>query len=151
MAGQKSDYFANAILTYIEAGTALTSLTATNGAHIALYTTALDSTDTDATAGEVDTTAGTGDDGNYVRVAIDATKWDITGTNPHMLSPSEEIPLYTADTDGRTASYTILSWAIVDTASGAGNILYWCDTPNLTVEHGNEVKINNDGVSITEN
>ena len=131
MAG-KSDFLESLYLNLIFKGTtnaawASNAGTATN-IYAALYTA--DPTDSgSATANEVTT----GQYATYARVAITrGAGFTVSGTSPTSVSPAAAITFPTTSSSGTgcTASY----FAFVDTASGAGNILYaGAITPNIVI------------------
>lgn len=129
MAG-KSDFLEALYLNLIFKGTtnaawASAAGTATN-LYVALHTA--DPTDSGSAITSEATYTG------YARVAKNrSTDWTVSGTAPTTVSPAANIDFgqCTAGTN------TITHFSIVDTASGAGNLLYvGTVTPNISVTNG---------------
>lgn len=125
----KSDYLENAILALIFDGTAITGIAQNHGTpltdlYVALYTANPDETGS-ATTNE---TAYT----NYARVAVTrGAGWTVSADT---CNPAADIDFAEC---GATPGGPITHFAIVDSASGAGNILYYGPvTPNITMAQG---------------
>ena len=119
MAGSKADYLENAVLGLLRG----TAITPPANLYLALFTVA----PTDAGGGTEVSTVGTG----YARKAVPtaAGSWD---------APSGGVTANTIEILFNQATLdwgTIVAWALIDTASGAGNRWYWGDvTPNKQVQ-----------------
>ena len=143
MAGSKTDYASDLFLTHLDTGAQI----AADNYYIAFYTVA----PTEATEGTGAAATNEVADANYSRYDLSgavAGLWtigDATVGSGRELSNTSEIALYTAD-----SGHSIVAWGIVDSASGAGNLLYWCDDPALTVNAADDVKFGSGAIKIVE-
>ncbi len=137
MAGSKSNYYENIIGAH---GLGSVDYTPVATTYIGLWTAALDDTSTGATAGEV-----TG--GSYARVALtnNTTNW-VTWSGG---ATSNGIAI---DFGTATANWgTVTHACIVDTASGAGNILYHFDlTASKVINNGDSAQFPTGDLDVTE-
>lgn len=139
MAGSKSNYLSKAFINEVLGATAFTAPVTV---YAALWTSALDDTSTAATAGEAAYTS-------YARVALtnNATNFPAaTGTTTATKQNGTAIA-FPASTGG---SATVTYFAIVDSASGAGNILFWCTVTSTTVNSGDTPQVNANAFSVVE-
>jgi len=139
MAGSKSNYLSKKLL---DLPLSATAFTAASPIYAALWTSALDDTSTGATAGEAAYTS-------YARVAItnNATNWPAaTGSTTATKSNANAIT-FPASTGGTS---TVTYMCLVDSASGAGNIYYWCTVTSVTVNSGDTPQIAASAFSVVE-
>lgn len=139
MASGKSSYLSKKLLDDVFGATAYTG---PGTVYAALWTATLDGTSTAATAGEASYTG-------YARVAItnNTTNFpNATGSSNGSKSNANAITFGTNTATANTVTY----FAIVDSASGAGNILYWGSVTSTTVNVGDTPQINASGLTITE-
>jgi hypothetical protein len=127
MAGTKSNYLEDEILDHILSAATWTAPATT---YIGLWTAALSDTSTGATAGEVS-------GGSYARVALtnNATNWPASSAGAK--SNGIAIDFGTASANWGTVTH----FCIVDSASGAGNILYHGDlTASKVINNGDSAQ-----------
>lgn len=140
MAGSKSNYLSVKLSQLPLGGVAFTP-----GAtlYAALWTATLDDTSTGATTGEAAYTS-------YARVAVtndQVSGWNAaTGTTTATVTNKNAITFPTST--GGTA--TVTYFAIVDSASGAGNIYYWCTVSSTTINNGDTPKVNASSFTVVE-
>ena len=129
MAG-KSDYLEAVILNLLFKSTTSATLASAAGSLTNLYVALHTADPADAGTAVTNEATYTG----YTRVTKNrSTDWTVSGTTPTQVVPAAAItfPAATAGTN------TITHFSIVDTASGAGNILYsGTVTPNISVTNG---------------
>lgn len=139
MSGSKSIFWSKAELDEVLGATNYAPVTPL---FIALWTATLDDTSTGATAGEASY-------GSYARVSHvnNTTNWpNSTGTT--IASKSSGIAFtFPTSTSGTN---TITFGCIVDSASGAGNILYWFSTASTVINNGDTPKFNSGAITVTE-
>lgn len=143
MAGSKSAFFEANLLNFVFGGSAI--WTATASIWHALSTAAFTTAATGAAMTEV-STGGTA----YARVALTRNTTNFpaaTGSNPASLTNATAVTWAAA-----TASWgTVTSLYIVDTTSGAGNVLYGFDlTVAKTVSTGDTASVAVSGETFTE-
>lgn len=127
MAGSKSDYLENTIGGHVLGSVDYTPVVTT---YIGLWTSALSDTSTGATAGEVS-------GGSYARVALTNNTTNWPAWSGGATSNGIAIDFGTASANWGTVTY----FCIVDSASGAGNILYWGDlTVSKTINSGDSAQ-----------
>lgn len=136
MAGSKSDYMENKVLDIVGG----TTFTAPGTLYIGLWTSALSDTSTGATAGEVS-------GGSYARFSFtnNSTNW------PAASGGSKSNGVEFAFTQATGNWGTVTHACIVDSASGAGNILYWWDlTASRNVQTNDIFKFAVGAIVLTE-
>ena len=127
MAGSKSDHLENAIGSHILGAATYTPVVTT---YIGLWTAALNDASTAATAGEVS-------GGGYARVALTNNQTNWPAWSGGATSNGIAIDFGTASGNWGTVTH----FAIVSSASGAGNILYHGDlTVSKTINSGDSAQ-----------
>jgi hypothetical protein len=139
MASGKSSYLSKKLLDDVLGATAYTGPATV---YVALWTSALDGTSTGATAGE---TAYTG----YARVAITNNTTNFPAATGSSNGSKNNANAITFAANGGAAS-TITYVCLVDSASGAGNILWWGSITSTTINSGDTPQINANGLTVTE-
>lgn len=137
MAGSKSNFLENEILDHILSAA---TYTAPGTTYIGLWTAALDDASTGATAGEVS-------GGSYARVALtnNATNWPAASGGAK--ANGVAIDFGTASANWGTVTH----FCIVDSSSGAGNILYHGDlTASKTINNGDSAQFPIGDLDVTE-
>jgi hypothetical protein len=129
MAG-KSDFLEALILNLLFKGTTNSAWAASAGSATHIYVALYTADPTDAGAPTNNETSYTG----YARVDRNrSTDWTVSGTNPTQVVPASNIDFGQCT----VGTPTITHFALVDSASGAGNILYsGTVTPNIAVSPG---------------
>lgn len=140
MAGSKSNYLQNKLLDHVLGGTAY-SAPATHW--IALFTSNTGLL-TSSVSNEVS-------GGSYARVQVvsNTTNWPnattVSGSGQKQNGASFTFPTATGSWG------TVTSFAIIDSSSGSGNILYWGDlTVSKTISSGDTATFASSDITITE-
>jgi hypothetical protein len=116
------------------------ALTLPSPLYFALWTAALSASSTAATAGE---TTYTG----YARVSVTPNTTNFPASAGGSAIQNATAITFGADTVG-TPSITYV--AIVDSASGAGNVVYWGSITSTTINVGDTPQINVNGLTASE-
>ncbi len=136
--GIMSDYLEKKIQDHILGATTFTPPATV---YVGLWTATLDDTSTGATAGEVS-------GGSYARVAVtnNTTNWPAASGTTALKQNGVAINFPTP-----TAGWgTVTDWAILDSASGAGNILFYGKLTNAkTINIGDTVSFAVNALQIT--
>lgn len=138
MAG-KADYAENKTL---DAWLNNTAIPTTATYYVALYTVA----PTDSTAG---TEVTTGAWSNYARVGFTRNTTNFPAASGGAISNGVAIDFGTATIPGTAP--VVVAMAIIDTSSGAGNIIYWANlVSSKTINNGDPVKFAVGDLDVTE-
>lgn len=139
MAGSKSNYLSKKLLDEVLGAT---DFTAPVTVWAALWTATIDDTSTGSTAGEAAYTS-------YTRVSItnNTTNFPASTGSTTATKNNANAITFPASTGG---SATVTFFVLIDSASGAGNILYWCSVTSTAIATGDVPQVAASGLTITE-
>lgn len=139
MAGSKSNYLSK---KQLDEALGATTFTAPVTVWAALWTATIDDTSTGATAGEAAYTS-------YTRFSITNNTTNFPASSGTTTATKQNATAFTfpASTGGAA---TVTFFVLIDSASGAGNILYWCSVTSTPIATGDVPTVAINGLTVVE-
>lgn len=139
MAGSKSNYLSKKVL---DLPLGASAFSAPANVFAGLWTASLADGSTSATAGEAAYTS-------YARVSITNNSTNFpNATGATTATKNNGTAITFPASTGSTA--TVISFGLFDVASGAGNLLYWCDVTSTVISSGDTPQVAINGLTVVE-